>query len=131
MREEADRLLPGLKFTVDLPEDNKDGRCPMLDLKVWTDNNGEDGVCQIRHTFFEKEISAPLVFHSRASHSWRMKIVVLSEEMRRRMRNMDSNHNQEEKLSIIKKFLQKMTDSGYDWKTREEVIKSALVDDSR
>ena len=39
---------------------------------------------------------------------------------------MDSNHNQEEKLSIIKKFLQKMTDSGYDRKTREEVIKSAL-----
>lgn len=36
IREEADRIIPGLEFTTDQPSDNKDGRCPMLDLKVWT-----------------------------------------------------------------------------------------------
>ena len=76
LREEADKNFPGLEFTTDLPSDNKDGKCPMLDLKVWTEKEGED--CVIWHTFYEKEISALLVFHSKASHSWRTKIVVLS-----------------------------------------------------
>lgn len=40
----------------------------------------------IRHTIYEKEISAPLLFHTKASHSWRTKIVVLSEELRKRIR---------------------------------------------
>ena len=51
----------------------------MLDLK----EVGTDGVVIVRHTFYEKEISAPLVFNAKASHSWRTKIVVLSEELRR------------------------------------------------
>ena len=67
MREEADNIIPGLAFTTDRPSDNKDGRCPMLDLKVWAES--VDGICNIRHKFYKKEISAPLVFHARASHS--------------------------------------------------------------
>ena len=67
IKEQADRIIPGLSFATDLPEDNPDGRCPMLDLKVWTEN--VDGVCVIHHTFFEKDISAPLMFHARASHA--------------------------------------------------------------
>lgn len=81
LREEEDRIIPGLEFTTDLSSDNKDSRCPRLDLKVWAEKEGEG--CVIWHTFYEKEISAPMVFHVKASHSWRTKIVVLSEELRR------------------------------------------------
>ena len=35
LREEEDRIIPGLEFTTDLSSDNKDSRCPRLDLKVW------------------------------------------------------------------------------------------------
>ena len=34
IREEADKLIKGLRFTVDSQEKNKDNRCPMLNLKV-------------------------------------------------------------------------------------------------
>ena len=64
IREQVDRIIPGLTFTTDLLEDNIDGRCPMLDLKVWAETG--DGACVICHTFYENEISAPLVFHARA-----------------------------------------------------------------
>ena len=37
IREEANRIVPGLEFTTDLPSDNKDGRFPMLDLKLWAE----------------------------------------------------------------------------------------------
>ena len=67
IREQADRIIPGLAFTMDLPEDNANGKCPMLDLKVWVEKEGES--CIICHTFYEKDISAPLVFHAKASHA--------------------------------------------------------------
>ena len=93
IREEADRIIPGLEFTTDLSSDNKDSRCPRLDLKVWAEKEGEG--CVIWHTCYEKEISAPLVFHAKASHSWRTKIVVLSEELRKRIRYMDTRGGEE------------------------------------
>ena len=33
----ANSVMKGQKFTLDLPEHNKSGRCPMLDLSVWQD----------------------------------------------------------------------------------------------
>ena len=33
IKEEANKLVPGLRFTVDCQEKNSDGHCPMLDLK--------------------------------------------------------------------------------------------------
>ena len=77
MVEEASKILPGIKFTADLSELNDSGRCPVLDLEVWADRAG-DGKAVIRHTFFEKAITAPYVFHSKAAYNWRSKIVTLS-----------------------------------------------------
>lgn len=58
IREETNKLIPGLKFTVDCQERNGDNRCPMLDLKVWKEI-GHDGCVVIRHTFFEKDVTSP------------------------------------------------------------------------
>ena len=44
IREEANELIKGLKFTVDCRERNGDGRCPMLDLKVWKEIGNDPGV---------------------------------------------------------------------------------------
>ena len=60
-------IIPCLTFTSDLAEDNIDERCLMLDLKVWAETG--DGACVIHHTFYEKEISAPLVFHNKVFHA--------------------------------------------------------------
>ena len=73
IREEANVQVKGLKFTVDSQEKNPDGKCPMLDLKVWKEQT-EEGVT-IRHTFFEKDVSSPLVFHAKGAHTWRSKLV--------------------------------------------------------
>ena len=62
--QEADKLMLGLVFMVDSPQNNKDDKYPMMDLKVWA-KTSEDDVITIRHMFFEKDIASPLVFHSR------------------------------------------------------------------
>ena len=50
-----------------------------------------------------------------------------SGEMRHRLRNMDKWHQLEGRKEVVRIFLQKMADSGYDVSTREEVIKAACT----
>ena len=125
IRELSDKLIPGLKFTKDLPELHASGRCLMLDIQVWLEKR--KGYSVIRHSFYQKEITSPLVFHAQGAHSWRSKLITLAEEMRRRYLHMDQDHTWEEQYPIMKDFLQKMADSGYSHQTREEVIKSATT----
>ena len=68
IKEVADKLISGIKFTVDLPETNRSGRCPMLDLEVWLDNTVEGGK-KIRHRFYEKPMASPLVFRATSAYT--------------------------------------------------------------
>ena len=66
------------------------------------------------------------MFHAKGAHTWRSKLVTLGEETRRRMRNTDRYHNRRDILEILKKFSQKLTDSGYDASSRQEILRSGL-----
>merc|ERR1711867_429748 len=88
IREVGNTLVPGLKLTIDLPELHPNGKCPMLDIQVWKEVTEED-FCIVRHSFYQKPTTSPLVFHSGGAHAWRIKIVTLAEEMRRRLLHMD------------------------------------------
>ena len=81
---------------------------------------------QIRHTFFEKKMTSPLVFHARSAYNWRAKIVTLGEEVKRRLMNSDRQHTEEERAAILRTFLVKMANSGYGPPTRKEVLKSGI-----
>merc|ERR1712240_961678 len=96
----------------------------MLDFQVWAEmeEGGENVV--LRHTFYEKATASPLVFHAGGAYGWKPKITTLAEELGRRFCNMDSLHTEEQRESIVKDFLQKLIDSGYNQEHREEIIKS-------
>ena len=64
VREVGDKLVPRLKLTKDLPEYYPNGKCPMLDIQVWLEE--KQGFSKIRHTFYEKPTTLPLVFHASA-----------------------------------------------------------------
>ena len=61
-------LVPGLKLTIDLTELPDDGKCPMLDIKVWKEDTKE-GFSVVRHSFYQKPTTSPLVFHSGGAHT--------------------------------------------------------------
>ena len=65
LQEVSNHLVEGLKFTVDLPENHQNQKCPMLDVQVWLEKVGE--AVKVRHTFFEKSMTSPLVFHARSA----------------------------------------------------------------
>ena len=45
-------------------------------------------------------------------------------ELRRRFLNMDFYYSMEDRRTVVEDFLQKMRDSGFDYGTRMEVVKS-------
>jgi hypothetical protein len=54
VKELADSLTPGIKFTIDLPSYLKDGKTPMLDTAVWVQKSSNPNDLQgdsIRYTF--------------------------------------------------------------------------------
>ena len=77
---------------------------------MWAEQ--EDGHPRIRHSFYEKPITSPLVFHGRGACATRQKIVTLAEEIKRRILNMDPYHTKEERLKVLRELSQKMTDDG-------------------
>ena len=93
----------------------------MLDLQVLT----EPTYTVICHTFFQKPVTSPLVFHAAGAHNWKSKIITLAEELRRRYLYMDQGHSNGDREAVIRDFLQKMADSGYSHEARKEVIVSA------
>ena len=123
VREIGNTLVPGLKLTLDLPEFHPTGKVPMLDIQVWIEK--VEDYCVIRHSFYQKPSTSPLVFQAGGAHSWRSKIITLAEEMRRRLLHMDTRHSRQEQMEVMKDFLQKLCDSGYSHPTRMEIVKSA------
>merc|ERR1712240_688144 len=101
---------------MDLPQYHPNGRCPMLDLQVWSEKE-EGKPVSIRHSFFQKATTSPLVFHAGGAFGWKAKITTLSEECRRRFLNMERKHTMEERKEVIQDFLQKLADSGYQHST--------------
>ena len=66
-----------------------------------------------------------MVFHALGAFDWKMKLTTMSEELRRRLIHMDKAHSTEERIHVARKFFQKLEDSGYNAKAREEIVKSA------
>ena len=91
VREAADSIMVCLTFTSDIPERHENGMVPMLDIQVWVSHppgdleGGADTLCW---TYFEKPTASVNVLRASTAYSWRSKIVTLSMETFRRMRNM-------------------------------------------
>ena len=103
IKEVRDSLVPGLRLTVDLPELHKTGKVPMLDIQVWLEQDQDHSI--IRHSFYQKPSTSPLVFHAGGGHNWRSKLITLAEELRRRYLHMDDRHSMEDKTEVITDYL--------------------------
>ena len=69
VKEMANSLVPGICFTTDLPSNYQNEKVPMLDTQVWVESSGT-GSSRIRHTYYEKQVTSPLVFHNKGGMSY-------------------------------------------------------------
>ena len=128
----ANSIYPYVQFTGDLQENHGDNKCPMLDLSTWkerevdlTSNKGYREV--VKHEFYQKPCASQLVIMAESAMPERVKIVTLSQEGVRRQRNCAPSISPESRANILSDLMGKMRRSGYNEKTRRNVITSAIT----
>lgn len=115
-----------LTFTGDTPEDNIDGSFPILYFCTWTEYSNGLKRNIVKHKFYDKPVSRTMVIMNTFFQSHRLKMVTLSQEVNRRMRNTDQDVNIETRAYILKKFKVNMIKSGYKSGTVINIMNSGL-----
>ena len=121
LRAAADSVLPWLEFTGDIPENHPGGTVPALDLQLWVEHpeDNQDGLESdiLMWKFYEKPIVSSRVLRSTSAFTWRNKLVTLSMETFRRMRNCSRQLSTTTRALILCNFVDKLRRSGYSEKT--------------
>ena len=123
LQEIAEEVDPMLKFTIDTPDNLKDDKIAVLDLKVQV-NEKENYRVDYEH--FEKETKHPQVILADSALSMKQKRTILTQEGLRILRNTKIELGEEIRNGHLNKFMIKMKNSGYDQKFRTEIVDSAM-----
>ena len=123
--EAANSIYPWLSFTADVPSMHDSMTVPMLDIQVWVchSSSGHD---RLSWSFFEKNMSSCRVLKATSGYNWRSKVVTMTMETMRRMRNTSRQVSMTTRLQILKTFVEKLRRSGYSSSTTVNMIKSGL-----
>ena len=80
----ANSLESDIQLTFDVPEYHADGKMPVLDMKIWIQDN------QIMFTFYKKDVSSKFTIMKRSALSENTKRNTLFMEALRRIQNTSS-----------------------------------------
>ena len=118
----ANSILPCIKMEGDWPPRNTDRKLPILDMKVWT---REDGTVVYQH--YEKAVSSKTVLHSTSAHSAACKRSVHTQEVIRRLLNSSQLLKWNEQVApVITDYMKRMKVAGYKERYRKTVLEHAL-----
>ena len=99
-------INPDLQFTVETQDDFERQRLPTLDFELWKEGN------LIRHSYFQKKMKTPLVIMERSAMSQQQKVQILSNELLRRLSNVQQGVvTREEIREIIDQLVKEMKNS--------------------
>ena len=113
LKEIAEEVDPMLKFTIDTPDEQKDNKIAVLDLKVQI-NEKENYRLDYEH--FDKATKHPNVILSDSALSMNMKRTILTQECLRILRNTKIELGEDIRNGHLNKFMIKLKNSGYDQK---------------
>ena len=110
MREIANSIMPCIQMEADWPSKNLDGRLPILDLKVWTDEEG-----RIRYTHYEKPMATKSILHTKSAHTESCKRSVHTQEVLRRLLNCSRDLDWREEIApVASEYMYRMKAAGYE-----------------
>ena len=118
----ANSVMRCVQMEADWPTKNSDRRLPILDMKTWTNHDGD-----AMYTHYEKAVSRKTVLHSKSAHSSGCKRSVHTQEILRRMLNCSHRLAWEEEAApAVTEYMRRMKIAGYGERYRENVLKQAL-----
>ena len=110
---------------MDTPEKHMDARMPVLDLKVWINNQGETP--RVSHTFFKKPVASQYVILKRSAVASKVKRTTLFQEAMRRLQHISPDCPWEESAKHLSDFANAMRISGYSHTERLQTIQGAVA----
>ena len=127
----ANSIFPSIQFTCDVPEDHPNGMVPMLDFQIWNttvvDLSYKYGYKDmIDHVFYEKDTASAKVMEYESAAPIRSKIVTLSQEIIRLMRNTSRRTLTSTRVEILTRFIKKLKLSKYPNSICQEVLEAGL-----
>ena len=88
---------------------------------------GGKGEQRLLHSYYEKPITSKLVLMEKSALCARVKMVVMSQEVIRRMRNTSTRVDLDQRAAILSHFMTKMARSGYGAAQRMEVLRAGCT----
>ncbi|MCP3849452.1 MAG: hypothetical protein GY694_04320, partial [Gammaproteobacteria bacterium] len=118
----ANSILPCIKMEADFPSRNADQRLPILDMKVWMNQEGK-----VLYTHYEKPMSNKSVLNSQSAHPASCKRAVHTQEILRRILNCSEKLEWEAEVApVLSDYMARMKNAGYNESYRKGVLASAL-----
>ena len=123
MKDIANSIMPCIQVKGDWPTKNEDKKLPILDMKVWTN---EEGIIMYQH--YEKPVCSKTVLNAKSAHSSATKRSVHTQEIVRRLLNSSLRLNWETEVApVITDYMARMKIAGYTENYRREVLSHALT----
>ena len=119
----ANSVNPMIKLTVETPCNFKDGKMPVLDIKVRINENEMN---RIDFEHYEKPTKNPRVILASSALSFKKKRTILTQEGLRRLRNTKRELGPQIQTKYLNLFMLSLMKSGYSQKFRQEILDSVL-----
>ena len=138
----GDSIDECIKLEVDYPSKHDDGKMPLLDVKVWlqeqdyrdkeynrdTSINEQERVRkkEIRYEHYRKSMASKMTVHARSAIPTSQKRNILTQEVIRILKNCSQELPWQVKADHLEHLSLRLQYSGYDKKFRREVINSGI-----
>ena len=116
----ASSIHPMIQLTGDYPSKNSDGKMPLLNTKVWVEED------LLLYENYRKPVANPFTMLEMSAMPGNMKRTVLTQEVVRIRRNMSKRLPWEETVKHLDDFSERLKLSGYNEDYRFQVIKSGV-----
>ena len=120
----ANSISSMIKMEADTCSKYPDKKLPILDLKVWIDNEADN--VEIKHQFYKKPMAKKRTILAKSALPVSNKRAILVEEAMRRMRNCSPQMSWSEKGKFLSQFAAEMRNSGHAEHFRVTVMSKAV-----
>ena len=123
----ANTIHPSIQVTIDYPDNNANGRMPVLDTEQWMQEvviQGERKL-QIMHSHYRKPMANVALINKNSAISDRSKENILVADLVRIMRNISNMCEESERKSKIQFYINRLQYSGYESNERVNIYKKA------
>ena len=121
IREVGDQIHKSIQLEADYPSKHADNKVPILDIKVWVNNQ------RILHEYFSKTVSSKAVIDAQSAMPMKDKRTILTQDLLRVILRCSPELPWETKRKHIEEYSLRLQFSGYNEKIRKDILRSAII----